>query len=62
MFNITKTMAELTFMKFIKPEMSRKESALIIKEQKLDLQSLLFRMLDNKDYTDLIWKNLYNIA
>ena len=59
MFNITKTMAELTFMKFIKPEMSRKESALIIKEQKLDLQSLLFRMLDNKDYTDLIWKNLY---
>jgi RNA ligase len=59
MFNITRTMAELTFMKFIKPEMSRKESALIIKEQKLDLQSLLFRMLDNKDYTDLIWKNLY---
>jgi hypothetical protein len=27
-------MAELTFMKYIKPEMSRKDSALIIKQQK----------------------------
>jgi hypothetical protein len=46
-------------MNIIKPEMTRKESALKIKEQKLDLQALLFRMLDNKDYSDLIWKNLY---
>ncbi len=59
MYRITDTMCQLTFMNIIKPEMSRKESALKIKEQKLDLQALLFRMLDNKDYSDLIWKNLY---
>ena len=59
MFNITRTMAELTFMKYIKPEMSRKDSALIIKQQKLELQPILFKLLDNKDCSDLIWKNLY---
>ena len=59
MYRITDTMCQLTFMNIIKPEMTRKESALKIKEQKLDLQALLFRMLDNKDYSDLIWKNLY---
>ena len=59
MYMITLTMAELTFIKFIKPEMSRKEAAEIIKTKDKGIQPILFKKLDNKDYSDLIWKKLY---
>jgi RNA ligase len=59
MYMITLTMAELTFIKFIKPEMSRKEAAEIIKTKDKNIQPILFKKLDNKDYSDLIWKKLY---
>ena len=59
MYTITLTMAELTFIKFIKPEMSRKEAAEIIKTKDKSIQPILFKKLDNKDYSDLIWKKLY---
>jgi len=59
MYMITLTMAELTFIKFIKPEMSRKEAAEIIKTKDKSIQPILFKKLDNKDYSDLIWKKLY---
>ena len=59
MFIITKTMAEMAFLKYITPEMTRKESAEIIKKQNLEIQAILFKLLDGKDCSDLIWKNLY---
>ena len=59
MFIITKTMAEMAFLKYITPEMTRKESAEIIKKQNLEIQSILFKLLDGKDCSELIWKNLY---
>ena len=59
MYTITLTMAELTFIKFINPEMSRKEAAEIIKTKDKSIQPILFKKLDNKDYSDLIWKKLY---
>ena len=59
MFVITKTMAEMAFLKYITPEMTRKESAEIIKKQNLEIQSILFKLLDGKDCSELIWKNLY---
>lgn len=59
MFIITKTMAEMAFLKYITPDMTRKESAEIIKKQNLEIQSILFKLLDGKDCSDLIWKNLY---
>ncbi len=59
MFMITQTMAEITFIKEIKPEMSRREAAEVIKTKDKSIQPILFKKLDNKDYTDLIWKKLY---
>jgi RNA ligase len=59
MYMITVSMAELTFIKHIKSDMSRKEAAEIIKTKDSSIQPILFRMLDNKDYSDLIWKKLY---
>ena len=59
MFLITQTMVELTFIRFIKPEMSRKEAAEIIKTKDKTLQPILFKKLDGKDYSELIWKKIY---
>lgn len=59
MYMITVSMAELTFIKHIKSDMSRKEAAEIIKTKDKSIQPILFRMLDNKDYSELIWKKLY---
>ena len=59
MFNITKTIAELTYFKEIKEDMTRKEMAEVVLKKPKDIQPILFALIDNKDISGLIWKRLY---
>jgi RNA ligase len=59
MFNVTKTMTEFIFYRDIKDTMTRKEAAEIILSKDKNYHPILFKLLDGKDPSDLIWKNLY---
>ena len=59
MFNVTKTMTEFIFYRDIKDTMTRREAAETILSKDKNYHPILFKLLDGKDPSDLIWKNLY---